>query len=450
MRLGARETTWLAIAAAYAGMLAADLPGFLTVDSIMSLHEGHFHVRESFHPAIYGWLLGAFDSLVPGTALYVAVSGLLLFGGWLWLSRIAGPTSWLAPVAVVLAAITPNVLIYQGIVWKDVLFANSAVVGFIALAAAAKALEAGRRPWLALAFAAVLIGAAGLFRQNGMIVWPVAMLAVAWAARGRGGWRSLAWSAGWGAAMVATSFALSLTLLPQGPGKDVAIATGIKILQRYDLAGALAANPNLPLPAIEKADPAGAARLRTYGPHYFSPIRIDYLDDMPRKAGPRTPIPADAMQADWLRLVTHDTGAYLRMRLEVFRWTFLTPDIDRCLPVSVGVDGFPKQMAELGISQRWDARDQALVDYTGLFLRTPVMSHLAYAIVSAVLALALLIRRRAADVPIAAMQLAALGFTASFFAIALACDYRYLYFQDLAALTGLVYLAMDLRLRRPR
>jgi hypothetical protein len=31
----------------------------------------------------------------------------------------------------------------------------------------------------------------------------------------------------------------------------------------------------------------------------------------------------------------------------------------------------------------------------------------------------------------------------SFFIISIACDYRYLYFTDLAALAGLIYAAVD-------
>jgi hypothetical protein len=45
------------------------------------------------------------------------------------------------------------------------------------------------------------------------------------------------------------------------------------------------------------------------------------------------------------------------------------------------------------------------------------------------------------------MLASALLFAASFLPIALACDYRYLYFLDVAAMAGLLYLATDLRLR---
>ena len=43
----------------------------------------------------------------------------------------------------------------------------------------------------------------------------------------------------------------------------------------------------------------------------------------------------------------------------------------------------------------------------------------------------------------AGLQLAGAAFAASFFIISIACDYRYMYFTDLAAMAGLLYVAID-------
>jgi uncharacterized membrane protein YphA (DoxX/SURF4 family) len=59
--------------------------------------------------------------------------------------------------------------------------------------------------------------------------------------------------------------------------------------------------------------------------------------------------------------------------------------------------------------------------------------------------IALFARRRAADIAIAFMLLATFAFTASFFVISIACDYRYLYFLDLATLVAAFYVAFDWR-----
>ena len=74
--------------------------------------------------------------------------------------------------------------------------------------------------------------------------------------------------------------------------------------------------------------------------------------------------------------------------------------------------------------------------YVANFFHTPVLSHLFYGAL-ALLFLFLLARRGTApDIAIAGLQVAALAFAASFFVISIACDYRYLYFLDLSAMTG--------------
>ena len=45
-------------------------------------------------------------------------------------------------------------------------------------------------------------------------------------------------------------------------------------------------------------------------------------------------------------------------------------------------------------------------------------------------------RGHGSDIAIAGLQVAALAFALSFFIVSIACDYRYLYFLDLAAMTG--------------
>src|SRR4051812_40249175 len=105
-------------------VLAANLPGHLTLDSVVALVEARTGVRQTWAPAVSSWILKLFDSLVAGTGLYVTASAALLFVSLISLARLRGRATWLAVLAGVLAIATPQVLIYQGIVWRDVLFAN--------------------------------------------------------------------------------------------------------------------------------------------------------------------------------------------------------------------------------------------------------------------------------------------------------------------------------------
>jgi len=113
------------LAAGLLAMLGANLPGHLSYDSVAQLYEGHFHLRETWGPALYAWILGLFDAVIPGTALYVTVSGLILFLSLASFSELRGRTSWLAAIAAALVVLTPQLLVYQAIVWKDICFANA-------------------------------------------------------------------------------------------------------------------------------------------------------------------------------------------------------------------------------------------------------------------------------------------------------------------------------------
>jgi len=100
-------------------------------------------------------------------------------------------------------------------------------------------------------------------------------------------------------------------------------------------------------------------------------------------------------------------------------------------------------LKELGLKARLDARDRALILYERVLAGTPVLSHATYVALSLLCLAVLLWRRTTEDVAVACLVLSAFAFALSFFVISLACDYRYLYFVDTAAIAALVYLAGD-------
>ncbi|MFM8940833.1 MAG: hypothetical protein ACKOEY_12730 [Phenylobacterium sp.] len=92
-------------------VLAAGLPGHMTTDSVIQLAEGRAGEQRSFNPAFMSWLLGRFDSLLSGTALFVAFSVALLFGALAALPRLAGRVYLLAAPVLALEILSPQVLI---------------------------------------------------------------------------------------------------------------------------------------------------------------------------------------------------------------------------------------------------------------------------------------------------------------------------------------------------
>ena len=188
--VAARWLLWLILLAALVGMLLLNWPGHMSVDSVLALREGRFGVRETWNPAIFGWLLGILDSVRPGGSLMTVLNGLLLFGSWMALPALRPRTTWLAPLLALGVVALPQVMIYPGIVWKDVLFAVATLAGFVTLALGVRDRVAAP-PWIALTLAALLFAAAGLLRQNGLLLALPAALALAGAGSHRGWGRSL-------------------------------------------------------------------------------------------------------------------------------------------------------------------------------------------------------------------------------------------------------------------
>jgi hypothetical protein len=358
-----------------------------------------------------------------------------------WLRR--GRATWAAAALAALFGASPLLLIYQGIVWKDVFFADCAVAGMTALAWAVREPQPAARRGLLLALALVLLAACALVRQNGVVVAVAAGAALGWT-RAQGRWRrGLAWGLGWLAAVVLVSHAMNLATQPDGPGSGDGMAEGLRVLESYDIVGAAARDPAAPLPAIAAARPGAAQAIRKLSARYYSPQRVDFIDAQPELHDALASIPAAALRRDWLGLMVRRPGLYLRARLAAFAWVFATPRIDRCLPVALGVQGPPEALYPLGLDARWSKADDRLLRYDKAFQRTPVHSHPAYALLALAVAILLLRRREPADVVVAAAMAAALAFAASFLLISIACDYRYLYFLDLAAMAGALYVALD-------
>jgi hypothetical protein len=424
-------------------MLGANLPGHLSYDSVAQLYEGHFHVRETWGPALYAWVLGFFDRFIPGTALYVTASGAIFFGALASLPDLRPRTRWIAAVVLALLLLTPQAIIYQGIVWKDVMFANCAVAAMVLIAHAAMRWDARARRWTLLIAALILMAAGAQVRQNGVIAGLFAAIAVGWiGAQGR--WRrGVVWGVGAFAALIVTGALETRLSEPAKAPKDTATSTGVHIVQTFDVIGAAALDPTYRLDILAASDAASTQVIRERAKRDWSGRRVDFIDRDPVIQGPINAIPDEAWSRQWIDLVTRHPVLYARVRLEDFRWVFFPPVIDWCLPVYTGVDAPAEKMAPLGLQHRFARSDAELNNYASWFLGTPVLEHLTWTLVCLVLGVLFLWRRERADIPMAGLQFAGVAFAASFLIISIACDYRYIYFTDLAAIAGLAYAAID-------
>ena len=432
------------ILTAWAATLAVNWPGHLSYDSILQLQQGRSGLYNNWHPPVMAWLLGLGDALVPGAGLFVALDCVLAFGALAALVALnPARTTWLATAVALATVLSPQLLLYQGLVWKDILFADAAIAGFASLGWAAARWEVLRFRIALLGASTLLLVLAALTRQNGMVLLPCAGAALGWIAARQGTSRLRA--TGWGAGFLVGALGLTAgatALLDLRSDGNSGPQEQVRLLQAYDLSGALAQRPDLPLTALAD-DPKLEQVLRTVGARLYTPVRNDPIASSPDFQTAMEDADPDEVGAQWRLTMGSHPWLYLRLRAAAFYWVFATPDIVAARPVFTGIEGPAPQMKALSISPRRDARDHLLENYSKAFFGTPVFSHVTFAILAAAGLVLLLRRRRPADIAVAAMLAGAFVFTASFFFISISSDYRYLYMLDLSALAALLYLAAD-------
>jgi hypothetical protein len=425
--------------------LALNLPGHLSYDSIMQLWQGRTGVYNTWHPPVMAWLLGVFDRVVPGAGLFVVFDSLMLYGGFAALALLRPLPSWWALPLALLWIASPQGLIYPAIVWKDVLFAGAMLCGFCTLAWSEARWNDVRSRNLLVGAAVVFWSLAALARQNGVLVPIFGVCGLFFVAARNGAPGRLKRAAaygGAGAAACGVIIALASAVLAAHSDGEPSQRYQLEDLQIYDLAAAVAADPSLPLDVLHRKNPQLERLVRTRAAAAYSPQRIDAIQSLTTLEEVVSSTPEAVTGAQWRELILRHPALYLKVRLASFGWLILTPELDQCLPVYVGVDGPQPWLGRLGLATRTRPQDNGLENYAERFADTPVYSHLAYALTGAGLFVWLLLRRRPGDLAIAALLAAALAFTASFFVISLSCDYRYLYALDVSVLAAGFYAAL--------
>lgn len=420
-------------------------PGHFSTDSVIQLLEGRVGHYETWHPPVMSWLLGVADFILPGGGLFAAFDTALLFGSLLLLVRSRDRVSWLAVPALAACALTPQFLLYPSLIWKDVLFAHASVAGFACLAFADARWERRNLRVVFIASALAFLCLAALVRQNGIVVSLAGAVAFYFIARARSQ-SATAYGAMFLATMLlvtVSAMAALISAADNGKGR----VDQVKMLQLYDLAGAASVDRNVTLNIFHRDDPDFENLIRTDGARLFTPERVDTLQKSAALESARDQASPALLAAQWGDLIVHRPLLYLKVRAAVFGQTFLTPNIDRCVPFVVGFDGPRHLLQLLHIKPRYDARDEALETYAQHFTGTPIFSHGFFALLALAMGVVLFRRRLTTDIAIAWLLVGAGVFTLTFFVISLACDYRYLYLLDLAAMTGAFQVALGSRKR---
>jgi hypothetical protein len=192
------------------------------------------------------------------------------------------------------------------------------------------------------------------------------------------------------------------------------------------------------MPAIDGPAPRLSHLMRGDGVRLYSPLLNDTLEQSPAllEAADKAP---SLLAAQWKDLLLRHPGLYLAERWPVFRWTVAPPDVAQCHPAFAGIDGDPADLKALGLSARVRPQDAMLAAYARSWMGTPILSHLTFLILAVLLLGTFLRRRGVEDIAMAGLMAGALVYAASYFMLSIACDYRYLDFVDLAAMSGVFY-----------
>lgn len=459
----------------FAAVLVLNLPGHLTHDSLTQIAEGRSGFVQSWNPVFSSWVFGTLVNWTGGTELIVALSAAQLGLGLYLILNTAPQARWwsLVPVAVLLFG--PILLVHPAVVWKDVWFAHFSILAFGLVA-----LRWQGAGWWAEAAALLLMAAALLSRQTGVLVSGVGVLALSLLHRvgtlnpddsdtadavdatdtahtSRASWASdrpaTIGLAAHSAAHIATRFAagftarlavllgmaLALSTLAQSQMKQVQageVGTGIKLVALFDLAGMLQRQPELHLDRLraqgfQTADWEAGARAT------FSAERIDRLEMRP-VTGPRE-LDTTTLLRQWADVVMSHPISYLAHRLEVYAWFGGLRDQALCMPIHVGISSGP-QVPNAGVPSTQARMSPSLYQWSRSLWYTPYFSPLFWSGVSALVALLMLLQRQWRH-PVFWLQMAGLVYSASYLVVAFSCDFRYSYFSVAAASVGLMWLA---------
>jgi hypothetical protein len=428
-----QRSVWLIaamIAVGFALTLYVFYPGVMTYDARFVYEDIAKGTLGDWQSPVMTVLWALIDPVAPGSAsmfLLIVTSYWLAFG--LLAFKLANHSIWLA-VVVLLLALSPPALVFQGIIWRDVLFANSWLLA-AALAFAAAGRNANLRlPAQAMALGLLALGV--LLRPNALVAAPLLAAAILWPLR----------------------FSLKRTAIFYVP-----IGIALFGFVQFIYYGALGATRQHPLQSIMVFDLGGISHFSKqnqfpvvwseaethqllnscYQPTQWDIYwRIEPCEFVMRKLEREDKLfGTPAVTTAWLRAIAHHPIAYLEHR-GAFMWNFLaranlTMWTDDIYDPSKTV--FPDRPAF-----------NALVAANDALKPTPLLRAGTWLIICiAVVGFAW--RRR--DTPSGAFAIGACGSAAvyvlTYFAVGVASDFRYGYWAVLAGIAGAAALFM----RRP-
>lgn len=442
MLLGSKSLAYAMVGGFVVFACLVNFPGHLSLDSLVQLSEGRSGNFVSFNPPFASVLIAVFDRIHAGTALLMTFN-IIMFGLVLILMLHTLPrTNPLSNLLLLAMLASPITLIYNGIIWKDVMFANFALLAFSLLIASE------RQPsWGKTLLIMVLLAMASLIRQQGIIIALIASLAMPFILRWRqqSGWFSrIGLGLGTFLVLVVVSKLLFLlaTLGTSGANSG-AYSTPISLLMLYDIAGLIKHRPGVSLPIFEQAGiPVAAFKAMVLA--NYTPQRIDTMDWF--SILPATSDFFSLIPQQWRQSILASPGAYLSHRLDVFSWQLGSFDHTKCAPVYVGIETSGQELLRsLQLSQTSSRYSGQLWGYASQLFDSPVFTGAWYLLTQFACVAILCYQGLKQHKTAIGLGIAAILFTLSYLLVGIACDLRYIYFMIVSSMFCAVYTAAHIK-----
>lgn len=441
MLLGSKSLAYAMVGGFVVLACLVNFPGHMSLDSLVQLSEGRSGNFVSFNPPFASILIALFDRIYAGTGLLM-VFNIVMFGlALILMLRTLQRTNPLSNLLLLAMLASPITLIYNGIIWKDVMFANFALLAFSLLIASE------RQPsWGKTLLIMILLAMASLIRQQGIIVALIASLAMPFALRWQ---QQFHWFIRIGlglsiflALIIISKLLFLLATLGTHGANSGAYSTPILLLMLYDIAGMVKYRPDIDLSILATAG-SNVPLLKQLILKQYTAQRIDTLDLF--SALPSASNLYAHVTRQWIHLLTSNPDAYLTHRIDVFSWQLGLHDQTKCLPVHIGFDTSNNALIQqLNIKQISSPYSHRLWLYAKMLFNTPVFSGASYMLMQLAIMSILLTKGLKHHLAAATLAVAGTLFTLSYFVVGIACDLRYTYFTLISAMFVTVYVAAQL------
>ncbi|MCC9705694.1 hypothetical protein E4N62_10760 [Streptomyces sp. MNU76] len=431
---GEKRWTWWLTGVAVACCLATSVvftPGFMSPDSIDQLRQAMGRTPlTDWHPPVLSLVWRALIA-VTGTPASMAVLQSVVLWGALWvLARCVWEmtASRAGSLAVLGLGLTPPVLTFVGVVWKDVHAAcallAACAVAFVGLRLRDRGLSPRMR-WGLLWLGVLLLAYAVLVRKNAFLAAiPMFVLLVLalWHSPGRRTWAAC--TAALVAAVVLPAAAISLIARPvqTDQGAQIVLDDLVHVLTVEELRSA-DVRPELRdrlVAAAEECD------------------RVDALSDAYWACYERSPDgmagDADELTSLWLREMRGHLSGYLQYRLRVFT----------ALLFETGYVYQPGVFAnDLGVEVARPRLEATLASYVNGVATDLRPLFRGWFWLAVALVLAVRPGRGRFSLPIRALGISSLAYVLGYLPIVPATNYRYVYWPALACALGVLLLWLD-------